>query len=243
MDSENLLTRAENLWSTLNTEIHNIQSKTEISKAQQALMITDDALRTLKSWIKNHHVDDWEKEIRFFKTIKPKFFAKFILYSRIITIESTLPASGQKLIKKEYENEFLVLHQFAKENSEFISYWRKNSTYLDSKYFLRFKYDLHTKLALDFHSYDESFSTSHDGIVAQIIANEEYEHFLKEKIKKLQKDAPANSDNEKQITRWTGSKAEISELILALHVSGCFNNGSIDASTLVREIEKIGILT
>lgn len=239
MNSENLITKAEELWSSLSLQIAStIEITGSIENSQHILMLVDESIRQLKSWVRNHQFDTWEREIRFFKKIKPKFVAKFILYSRIISIESSLPSAGQKFAKKEYENEFLLLNQFAKENSEFISYFRKNSTFLDSKYFLRYKYDLHTKLAMDLHSYDESFSTSHDNLVAQIIANEEYERYLKGKIKKLQKDVPDNSDSEKHITRWTGSKAEISELILALHVSGCFNNGSIDASTLVREIEK-----
>lgn len=239
MNSENLITKAEELWSSLSLQIAStIEITGSIENSQHILMLVDESIRQLKSWVRNHQFDTWEREIRFFKKIKPKFVAKFILYSRIISIESSLPSAGQKFAKKEYENEFLLLNQFAKENSEFFSYFRKNSTFLDSKYFLRYKYDLHTKLAMDLHSYDESFSTSHDNLVAQIIANEEYERYLKGKIKGLQKDVPDNSDSEKHITRWTGSKAEISELILALHVSGCFNNGSIDASTLVREIEK-----
>ena len=239
MNSENLLKKVEELWSSLSLQIDdNLEKIGSIENSQHILMLVDESIRQLKSWVRNHQFDTWEREIRFFKKIKPKFVAKFILYSRIISIECSLPSAGQKFAKKEYENEFLLLNQFAKENSEFISYFRKNSTFLDSKYFLRYKYDLHTKLAMDLHSYDESFSTSHDNLVAQIIANEEYERYLKGKIKKLQKDVPDNSDSEKHITRWTGSKAEISELILALHVSGCFNNGSIDASTLVREIEK-----
>ena len=238
MNSEILLKKSEELWTNLSEQLNTITKDDNIASHQKALMVCDEAIRQLKSWVKNHQFDTWEREMRFFKKIKPKFVAKFILYSRIISIESSLPSAGLKFAKKEYENEFLLLNQFAKENSEFISYFRKNSTYLDSKYFLRYKYDLHTKLAMDLHSYDESFSTSHDNLVAQIIANEEYERYLKGKIKKLQKDVPDNSDSEKHITRWTGSKAEISELILALHVSGCFNNGNIDASTIVREIEK-----
>lgn len=238
MNSEILLKKSEELWTNLSEQLNTITKDDNIASHQKALMVCDEAIRQLKYWVKNHQFDTWEREMRFFKKIKPKFVAKFILYSRIISIESSLPSAGLKFAKKEYENEFLLLNQFAKENSEFISYFRKNSTYLDSKYFLRYKYDLHTKLAMDLHSYDESFSTSHDNLVAQIIANEDYESYLKGKIKKLQKDVPENLDSEKHITRWTGSKAEISELILALHVSGCFNNGSIDASTLVREIEK-----
>ena len=130
------------------------------------------------------------------------------------------------------------MHQFSKENSEFVSHWRKQSTYLDSKYFLRYKYDLHTKLAIDLHSYDESFSTSHDNLVAQILANQDYERYLKRKIKKLRNSASDPFEPECSPIKWSGPKAELAELILALNLASCFNGGNIDTSMIVRDIEK-----
>lgn len=238
MNSEILLKKSEELWINLNEQLKTITKDDNIASHQKALMVCDEAIRQLKYWVKNHQFDTWEREIRFFKKIKPKFIAKFILFSKMIAVEASIPAAGQKLTKKVYENEFLLLNQFGMENAEFISYWRKQSTYLDAKYFLRYKYDLHTKLAIDMHSYDDSFSTSHDNLVAQIIAFEEYESYLKRKIKKLRVDTVETFELLESKTKWTASKAALSELILALHISGCFNAGSIDVAVVVREIEK-----
>lgn len=238
MKSIHLIENTTLLWHDLQQKCSQLQiEKTNpLQYAQFALMETDQAVRTIKSWIITHDFDCWEQEITFFKELKPKFIAKFIYYSKVINVLSSLPASGTKFKKRLLDIEFEHLHYFAVENTEFISYFRRKATYLDSKYFLRFKYDLDVKLAMDMHSYDERFATSHDHLVATLLANDEFELFLKTQLHQLKENTVSEVTSPNPL-HWTASKAALTELIFALHHTNCFNGGNADLSQTVRWFE------
>lgn len=239
MESKLLIEKTESLFHSLENTINEIRTekKHHLEYAQFALAETDSAIRTLKSWVITHDFDCWEREITFFKKLKPLFIAKFIYYSKVIYVLSSLPHSGTKMKKSIYEAELESLRYFSLENREFISYWRRKATYMDLKYFLRFKYDLDVKLALDIHSYDERFSTSHDHLISQILAHDEYEIFLNSQIARLKEESfeepPARRD-----FRWTAPKTGLTELVVALHHTHCFNGGNTSLSETVKRFEE-----
>ena len=238
MNSSQLIVQTENLWKTLQNNLLNWSEDDQelLKTAQFRLMATDDAIRTIKSWVIHHDFDCWENEITFFKKLKPNFIGTFIYYSKVIALLSSIPLAGTKLTRKIYEGEFDYLQYFSFENKDFISYYRRNATYLDLKYFLRFKYDLDVKLAPDVHSYDERFSSSHDHLVSQIIANDWYEAFLKKQLNQL-KSSPSEHEPRKKNLDWTASKVALTELIFALHQTRCFNGGNTDLSETVKWFE------
>jgi len=239
MNSKILLEQTAELWDELQYKIRSLHrtDSNELLQAQYALAATDEVIRTLKSRVIDHRFDAWENEIFFFKELKPKFIAQFIYYSRIVALLSSLPVSGSKYKKKMYEAEFETLQHFSRENSAFISYYRRKATYLDLKYFVRFTYDLDVKLATDIHSYDDRFSTSHDHLVSHIIANDDYEAFLKKQIRNLE---VAEDDTSPQCRglAWTSSKSALTELVFALHHSRCFNGGSATLAETVKWFEE-----
>ena len=239
MESKLLIEKTKSLFHALEkkTEELKAEKKHHLEYAQFALAETDAAIRNLKSWVITHDFDCWENEITFFKKLKPKFIAKFIYCSKVISLLSSLPHSGTKLKKSIYEAELESLRYFSVENREFISYWRRNATYMDLKYFLRFKYDLDVKLAPDVHSYDERFSTSHDHLISQIIAHDQYEMFLAEQIARL-KDGTLEESQPKKDFRWTASKVGLTELVVALHHTHCFNGGNTSLAETVKRFEE-----
>ena len=238
MNSSQLIVQTENLWKTLQNKLleWSDDENSLLETAQFRLMATDEAIRTIKSWVIHHDFDCWENEITFFKKLKPNFIGTFMYYSKAIALISSMPLAGSKLTKKIYENEFEYLQYFSLENKDFISYYRRNATYLDLKYFLRFKYDLDVKLAPDVHSYDERFSSSHDHLVSQIIAHDLYESFLKKQLNQLKKSQYEDEPRPKNI-EWTASKVALTELIFALHQTRCFNGGTADLSETVKWFE------
>ena len=238
MESKLLIEKTESLFNSLENTINEIKTekKHRLQYAQLALSETDMAIRTLKSWVITHDFDCWESEVTFFKKLKPKFIARFIYYSRVISLLSSLPHSGTKLKKAIYETELEHLRYFSVENREFISYWRRKATYMDMKYFLRFKYDLDVKLAVDVHSYDERFSTSHDHLISQIIAHDEYEIFLNRQMAKL-KEGVFEETPAKRNLQWTASKVGLTELVFALHHTHCFNGGNTSLAETVKWFE------
>ncbi len=238
MKSIHLIEKASQLWTDLQKKNHHLELEKSdpLEFAQFALRETDEAIRTLKSWIIIHDFDCWENEITFFKHLKPKFIAKFMYYSKVVKLLSSIPASGSKFKKRLLDLEFDHLQYFAIENNEFISYFRRQATYLDRKYFLRYQYDLDVKLAMDLHSYDERFATSHDHLIATLLANDEFELFLKIQLLQL-KEITVSEVTSQNTLYWTASKAALTELIFALHHTNCFNGGNSDLAQAVRWFE------
>ena len=118
------------------------------------------------------------------------------------------------------------------ETLEFYEYYRRNSIFLDEKYFLRGQADirLHPET---FHFFsDGKFSTSHDGAVANIMAFDMLIVHLKTEIDKLKnknfKNLKAKVDVSPSNLYWSGSKTDLIELIYALHSCGVINDGEAD---------------
>ena len=229
--------RIDQLWKNLTMSIDQINRSDLdiIFRAEEILMETDKAIRSLKAILAQYKFLDWSDEIYFFKNTKPQFVALYIYYSKVLSIEAARPYADAKALKSYYENERAGLLYFYNEQKDFISYYRRKSTYLDKKYFVRFKFDFKLKLSPELYSYDEEFSTSHDHIVSQILANDLLEHYLIQKIN-------AEESVEKSIAQiknleWTAPKVALIELLYSLHQTKCFNGGHADLAEIFRWAE------
>lgn len=237
MNRQNFRKKIDELWKNLQTSVDQINRGDNdiVLRSEEILMETDTAIRELKNLLKQYHFSDWSDEIHFFKNTKPQFTAIYIYYSKILAIEASKPYADPHALKLYYENERSNLLYFYNEQKEFISYYRRKSTYLDKKYFVRFKFDFKLKLSPELYSYDEEFSTSHDHIVSQILANDLLDHYLTSKIN-------AGQSEEKSISQiknleWTAPKVALIELLYALHQTRCFNGGHSDLAELFRWAE------
>lgn len=237
MNGQQFKKKVDRLWNNLMTNVDQINRSENdmISRAEEILMETDSSIRQLKEVFKQYQFTNWSEEIYFFKNTKPQFVAVYIYYSNILSIEASKPFAEQSALKFYYESERNNLLYFYSEQKEFISYYRRKSTFLDKKYFVRYKFDFKLKLSPELYSYDEEFSTSHDHLVSQIIANDLLDGYLTNKI---------NSDSNKQNSighirhlEWTAPKVALTELLYALHQSNCFNGGHADLSEVFRWAE------
>lgn len=236
MTSTTLFKKCDILWKEVQEKTENHQ-RTEpdfFKRTETILMEADEALRQLKSWVHDHEFSNWEEEIRFFKTIKPQFTALFMYHSRLLSVEAACPYGDDAALHQFYDRELKALHYFFTEHQEFIGYYRRNATYMDRKYFLRNQYDLKVRMLPDFHNYDHRFSTSHDMVLAGVIAYDELELTLKNKIRSITGDPALAYPSKAPALKWTGNKASLIELLAALHHSGCFNGGHADLAEIVR---------
>ncbi|MPT32065.1 MAG: hypothetical protein E2600_10470 [Chryseobacterium sp.] len=184
MNGQNFRKKIDQLWLQLNNTLDQINRNDNgiISGAEEILMETDSAIRQLKELLRRYQFVDWSEEIYFFKVTKPKFIAIYIYYSNLLSIEASKPYADPEVLRSYYLDERTKLLHFYNEHKDFITYYRRRSTYLDKKYFVRFKFDFKLKLSPELYSYDEEFSTSHDHLVSQILANDMLEKFLTGKI-------------------------------------------------------------
>ncbi|KFF01329.1 hypothetical protein IX39_12155 [Chryseobacterium formosense] len=237
MNQKDFKTEIEKLWKDLNAHIDFInRAKTNIIDiAEEILMETDATVRNLKKLVSQYTFTDWRDEINFFKNTKPKFVSVYIYYSRILGIESSKPYADPSVLISYYEKERSNLMYFYEENRDFISYYRRNASYLDKKYFVRFKFDFKLKLSAEFYNYDQDFSTSHDHCVSQILANDLLDQYLASKINSdltIEKKVFQNSPLE-----WTAPKVALTELLFALYQTKCFNAGQCEISDVFRWAE------
>jgi len=237
MNGKHFRKRIDQIWLDLNNAVDRINrsDNSMISRAEEILMETDSAIKQLKELLRQYEFADWGEEIWFFKMTKPKFIAIYIYYSKVLSIEASKPFADPEVLKEYYENERAGLLYFYHEHKEFINYYRRKSTYLDKKYFVRFRFDFKLNLSPELYSYDEEFSTSHDHLVSQLLANDMLEQFLSSKINSGD-DLGKAVEIAKQI-EWTAPKVALTELLYALHLTKCFTGGHADLAEIFRWAE------
>jgi hypothetical protein len=206
-----------------------------IKKLEEAIESVVISLEKLKTFFKNYTLHNKQEEIEFFKEIKPQFTSKLIFYNDIYNIEINKPIGDEKRIKKYYYKEIKKLKSFFTKNKEFYKYYRTKNTCLDKKYFLRKKYDIKLTLESYYFQSDPVFSTSHDYLIAKLIANEKIIVFLEDKLNN--QTINTFKKNDKNVLKWTGSKVALVELVYALHNEKIINNGNISLNECIKAVE------
>ncbi|MCX8525904.1 RteC domain-containing protein [Chryseobacterium formosus] len=240
MSQKNLLTEIQNLSELLTEELDALTQNEDnwITVCEASLMKIDEVVRQTKALITSSEFETTADEVYFFKQLKPALISKFIYYTKVLSIESLKPVLGKEPLIKYYEAEEKKLNGFYKENADFYSYYRRGATYLDHKYFVRNSFDMKMRLSSEFYNLDVSFTTSHDHLVAHILANTELDRYLKNELVKVKNEVVRLKDY-KSILVWSSSKVSLIELIYSLHLMKCFNAGNIELNEVIRTFEKI----
>jgi len=207
-----------------------------LKRNQLIIKAVEKELYKLKEFIIKYSFKDEDEEIYFFKKIKPKFFSKLLYYRNVYKIEINHPIGSNKAIEDYYFKELDKLKDYYDFNKDFINYLRSGSNYLDDIYFIRGK-DNHDLI----HEYffmdrDPRFFTIGDVQVSKMLANNQLEKYLKNKINELS-NKDENIDVPKVRLTWTGSKIDLIELIYALDTLKCINNGNINLKQIKEYFE------
>lgn len=232
-----------NLESDLNSRLHfiNLENHKEIVLAELSMRESLDALKKLKAFILKYKFKSESEEIEFFKYIKPHFLSKTIYFNKVFTIEMKRPSGGENVVKKYLRYEQKKLKGYFNNNADFYAYYRAQNTFMDHKYFVRGNLDLKLHIEPFVFESDPKFTTSHDFVVARIIANDMLEVYLKEQLEKLKRTDLADQKIyiPKVKLNWTDSKAAMIELIYALYFKGSFNNGQADIKEITKYFEVV----
>ena len=166
-------------------QVIDLEESDLIRKAQKSIRCIKDALTQLRAFTIQHTFCDDVEEILFFKRTKPELFSKLIYYVKILNIESRRPVGSREIQESYLQEELKKLTSFFENHLEFYQYYRMDTTYLDSKYFIRGKEDLNLYQDTLMIYVDPDFSTSHDYMVSVIIANDRLKVFLSTEIEAL----------------------------------------------------------
>ncbi|KQT23740.1 RteC protein [Chryseobacterium sp. Leaf405] len=239
MINKTIFRKAENLHQQLTDELEKIERENSSSLriSELSLFKIDEAIKKLKALIVNFEFECAADEIYFFKNVKPLFTSKFIYHSKVIKILMYKPAAGEEAQRSYFTKEIEKLTTYYTENAEFYSYYRRDATFLDQKYFRRRMYDLKMALPSGLYDYDEGFTTSHDIKIAHIISNEYLEAYLLNAMNNVGQFHVGNTFKFPLV--WSSSKVSLVELLYALHQTRCFNGGNIEFSEIVKATEKL----
>jgi len=230
----------------LNSKLHaiDIEGTDLILKAQKSIICIRDILSKLRAYIVSYTFKNEEEEIYFFKVIKPEIVSQLIYHVKINNVESKRPLGSLEIQQGYILKELEKLTVYFSNHLEFYRYYRMNSTFLDDKFFVRGREDLHLHLENLMVHIDPDFSTSQDYIVAKIIANDRLEVYLKTEMDALYRKSSnpyglqTNTLNN-NLFHWTDSKTALVELIYAICASGSLNHGQCEIRELTAFFEQI----
>lgn len=234
---------------TLNKNLNNklqiidLDEQNLFEKAQKSITCIKIAYAELKNFVLNNTFINEEEEIQFFKEIKPGVLSQLIYFSKLNYIDSKRPLGSFEIQQKYLLNELEKLTSYFNNHLEFYRYYRMKSTFLDDKLFIRGREDFHLHLDNPMVYTDPDFSTSMDYMVAEIMANDRLEVYLKTEIDTLL--LKSNNPNWGQLgylgttsLQWTDNKTALVELIYALHAMGSINKGTIEIRELTAFFEQ-----
>lgn len=211
-----------------------------VKQAELSVPICIKALDTVKKLVQKHGFKSDKNEILFFKHLKPKLSSKLIYHVQVFNIEIGRPSGTKKQQKKYFTKQLRNINRFMEQNLDFYQYYRSDSNFLDEKYFIRGKADLHLILDNNFFNFDTTFNTSHDHIVAQILAFDMVNLYIREELNKIDNQSTVTEQEQHNTPKftWTDSKTYLTELIYALHAIGAFENGKTDIKEIAGAFQK-----
>lgn len=209
----------------------------EVEKAKKIIIFIEETLKQLTNWLKNHIFQNIQEEIKFFKEIKPKIVAKLIFYKEVISLVASLPLDKKKRVK-HFEKKITTINQFYRKNREFIKYIKSQSTHFDELYFSRKQYKDLFFNDCSVIIQDAKLCTSHDYLLAEVIAFELLSLQIENRIDNLNKSCAIINNQIQSNLHWTAKKIDLIELIYALHESKVFDNGQADIKEITHVFEK-----
>lgn len=208
--------------------------------ARISIRLCSDKLDTLREYVLSHRFRTPQQEITFFKEIKPRVLSRLLYHLHVYNIEIKRPNACYKIRRKYLINELNKLNQFFDTNIDFYRYYRGGNAHFDSTYFIRGKHDFQLTLESLYFIADPKFSTSHDHLVASIMANDRLRVYLEDELNSMEQESYNKPHaGKKAALTWTDSKAALIELIYALHARGVFDNGRTDIKHIAAYMEQV----
>lgn len=197
-----------------------------------------DTLSLLRLRVEAKGFESIDHECAFFKTIKPQIVGYLIHFINLLQIHRHHPFTSFKHQSKVYHSHILLLQSYFAENSEFYEYHIRGLSENDHIFFTRGGNSRYLHFDSLPSMMDINFSTSHDMLLARIMGNHRTIEHLVQIVNPHQILNSQHSPQSKRGTlNWTGTKADLVELIYALHSSGVVNNGKADLKELATTLE------
>lgn len=206
------------------SSLKNVISGIEISRSY---------LHILRDTIRKGEFKSINDEIYFFKKQKPFVYGCLKFFVKLHQFLMEKPPTSIKKQREFIDAEIERLHRKRAKNIDFVRYYRQNDTRLDKYYFVRGKDSIDLISNTSHYYTDPEFSTSHDNLVAQIIAYDLLTCHFNQELKALSKNVKNEKLNDSKTElftdlNWTATKTDLVELIYALQASGAIKDGKAE---------------
>lgn len=198
------------------------------AKLETCIRICEESLVELRQRVVEHSFPDKDCEIWFFRQVKPVIRARYIYYQKIHRLHTRYYNGSGLLEKERLEKELRDLACYFADNEFFYTYYRRGFSHHDELFFVRGQYDW--KICPEVNHFDNVFSTSFDGKLAELMANELLMKYIDGMLNpsvKLTEPAVVNASRPANHAplNCTASMTDVVELGYALHAAGFFNKG------------------
>ncbi|TYR37418.1 hypothetical protein FXV77_05285 [Sphingobacterium phlebotomi] len=211
-----------------------MDSDSLLSKAEKSYRIAESSILRLRDFVSDYTFEDKPEEIHFFKSVKPRFHKELIYWAEILHIEANRPIPKSREHKR-YNNRLLEgIDQFLKRNRYLQTYYKLYRTDEDELLFLR-DTDYGPFLPDGHIDADRIFSTTASSALARILAMQEVAQWL---ISEQSNSGQQPKHSQARKLTWTGSKAQLIELVYALESYGIFNNGKTNVKEIMEYFQQ-----
>lgn len=139
-------------------------------------------------WIKENDFRNKNEEIHFFKKVKPLFVGEIEYHVRLYQAIHFTSIGDVTEISDFLLREIRTIAKFHKDNAAFIHYMHSGDIARDEEYFLRQNHRGPTEWHPLTFGKETEFSTSHDHLVATMVAYEKYKSYLAGRLTSLLSD-------------------------------------------------------
>lgn len=233
---------SEKLYQQLNEELDAILLKEHnpLKRMTATVSKVRSTLQSLKEYLSKYPFAADSEEIHFFKTIKPKFYAKQIYHMELYKIEDAKPYGTVETIREYYEEELNVLRRFFRQNQFLYEYYRNEMVELDNLYFKRTS-TIQNILLPEVPELHPEFSTSCDYLFSKFIAYEHLQTYLVKAINRIEPSPIILPEDEEKLPelKWTGEQVNLVELIYGIYYTGQLNHGTVEVKDIIELMERI----
>lgn len=221
----------------IESELHQIQQSflNTIISYNKAISYCQHILEEYRVAVISKGFHDEAAEIQFFKKEKPFIFGQLLRFTHQLSFELEFTkiayGSNESILKRK----ILEVNHFLSNHRDMVLYIELGYKRLDGQYFLRKNKEFYANPYPHGFSFDSKFSSSHDGLLANILG---YQGFLQFLQRKLTTSIPYPKIPLPQIN-WTGSKTDLTELGFSLFYSGVVDHGNASLKSVMQFLEQI----
>lgn len=210
------------------------ESENELEMAKRNRECLNGIMKILNDFVRDYEFESEQEEIRFFKEQRPLFYSEFIYWNELVFFESNFQV-GRKwqigFLKKGLKR----INDYLERNKDLHKYYKQQETINDALLFVRYP-DKVLMSTEENPELDSRVSTAYSSVFSKFAAFERLAIKIQAKISSLKHKSRRQDAESGQRLRWTGTKAQLIELIYALASSGVINNGKMNVKQLFQTL-------